>query len=173
MSDKESPFLCHTREVLLESIQSQRDRLLAEEEKQASLFRKGKSPATTVDRERAAQLQRDMQQLAECWTDVNDCRYIELEDDRGRIPGDTLSLVACPDGSGQGPSAKAQSKSALPSTPNLVPFEAEEPVWDPMTSSYAYRETGFEPGPSNSGGGQRPLPNHDFGGSELPSAKVS
>lgn len=31
----------------------------------------------------------------------------------------------------------------------------EEPIWNPLTSSYAYRETGFEPGPSGLNGKSR------------------
>ena len=173
MSTKEDFFLGHTREVLLESIESQRDRLLAEEEKQASLVRKGKSPATTVDHERAAQLQQAMQKLGEDWTYVNEFRDSEWRDDWGFIPSHTLSLDSRPGRSGKVRSPKVQSTSALPPTPELMPFVAEETVWDPMMSSFVYRETGFEPGPSSSRGRDRTLLNHDFNGPETLSAKVS
>ena len=173
MSDKEGQSLGQTREVLLESIESQRDRLLAEEEKRASLVGKGKSPATTLDHERAAQMQQEMQNLGERWTYITEHRDTEMRDDWGLIPGHTLSLVSRSGGPGKGRSTKVQSESALPSTRKFRPFETEEPVWDPMTSSFAYQETGFEPGPSASRGGHRALPNHDFNGPEPLSVEVS
>lgn len=69
--------------------------------------------------------------------------------------------------------SKVRRKSAVPPAPNQMSFEIEQPVWDPMTSSFVDRETGLEPGPSNSGGGHKNPPNHDFNKPGPLSAKVS
>lgn len=114
-----------------------------------------------------------MQNLGERWTYITEHRDTEMRDDWGLIPSQTLPLVSRLGGTGKGRSTKVQRKSALPSTRNLMPLEAEESVWDPMTSSFAYRETGFEPGPSVSRGGHRALPNNEFNGPEPLSVEVS
>ena len=147
MTDNKNVFQDYTKEVFLQSIKSHHDQLLAEEEKRISLVRNGKSPVTPVDHEQEARLDQALQELNERWVSINEHGDAGLRDDRGLKPGNRLSLVASYNA---GLTTNAPSKSDLSTNPSVMQAEEEEPVWNPITSSFAYRETGFEPGPSNS-----------------------
>ena len=147
MTDSKNVFQEHRKEMVLQSIKSHHDQLLAEEEKRISLVRNGKSPETPVDHEQQARLDQAIQELNERWVSISEHGDAGLRDDRGLKPGNRLSLVASYN---QGLATNAPSKSVLSKNPSVMQAEEEEPVWNPITSSFAYRETGFEPGPSSS-----------------------
>lgn len=167
MTDNKWAFQDYRKEIFLQSIKSHHDRLLAEEEKRISSVRNGKSPVNSVDHEQEARLDQAIQELNERWVNINEHGDAGLRDDQGLKPGNRLSLVASYN---EGLATNAPSKSVLSTTPFVMQAEEEEPVWNPVTSSFAYRETGFEPGPSNSEGYS--AFSHDDG-PELYSAKVS
>lgn len=52
------------------------------------------------------------------------------------------------------PKIWSKSDNKLPKT-GFVAADDEEPIWNPLTNSYAYRETGFEPGLSCPSDGSR------------------
>ena len=167
MTDNKKTFQDYTKEIFLQSIKSHHDQLLAEEEKRISLVRNGKSPVSPADYEQEARLDQAIQELNERWVNINEHGDAGLRDDRGLKPGNRLSLGASYN---EGRAANARSRSSLSTTPSAMQAEEEESLWDPITSSFAHRETGFEPGPSNSKRCSA-FPHDD--GPELCSAKVS
>ena len=133
-----------TKGVLLDSIEIHREHLLSKEEQRIYSFRKGKSPATEQDEEREAQLEKQLKDLADNYKSISENKATAKQRKRTRgATSDSTSLV-----SPEKWPLVAQTNVILESLESSS--EDEEPIWNPLTSSYAHRETGFEPGPSKS-----------------------
>ena len=131
-----------TKGVLLDSIESHRDHLLSEEEQRINSFRKGKAPATQEDLEQQARLDKKLKDLAEDYKSISENKASRQQDNPRRLSAETFLLASRPGG------RSGVQLNAVQETPDSS--EDEEPIWNPFTSSYVHRETGFEPGPSNS-----------------------
>ncbi|KAL2045042.1 hypothetical protein N7G274_002817 [Stereocaulon virgatum] len=133
-----------TKGVLLDSIETHREHLLSKEEQRIYSFRKGKSPATEQDEEREAQLEKQLKDLADNYKSISENEATAMQRERTRgANSDSTSLVS-------------PEKWPLVAQKDIIlerlesSSEDDEPIWNPLTSSYAHRETGFEPGPSKS-----------------------
>ena len=132
-----------TKGVLLDSIETHRKHLLSEEEQRISSFRKGKSPATEQDEEREAQLEKQLKDLADNYKSISENAATRRRVSVRGSPVDRIS-IDCRHYWPLGAQSNVIQESLESSS------EDDEPLWNPLTSSYAHRETGFEPGPSNS-----------------------
>lgn len=138
-----------TRGALLNSIETRRRELISSEERRISGFKKGKSPKTQQDSEREDELAKKLKDLAD------DYKYISESKSSKQTQNPWWSQpIVSPTVSNNRDVGAAQALAAhSKDTPSLSVDQqpvADEPLWNPFTSSYAYRETGFEPGPSKS-----------------------
>ncbi|CAF9922716.1 hypothetical protein IMSHALPRED_005743 [Imshaugia aleurites] len=122
--------------TLIEALQKSRSELLEEKERRTAKT-KGKAKATERDEEEEAEFRRRIKEYDDALSDV-----------QGAGPRSPDYATCDP---GIGPRAGSTRSGS-----GFVVAEEDEPVWNPLTNSYAYRETGFEPGPSGLGAHSRP-----------------
>lgn len=138
-----------TKRALLDSIETRRRELILSEERRFSALKKGKSPKTQQDSEREDELAKALKDLADNYRYISDSESTEQRRKFARLQPDVRSSVS----SNHHPEAARLFAAQTRNTPSISIDQqqvAEEPLWNPFTSSYIYRETGFEPGPSNS-----------------------
>ena len=143
-----------TKRTLLHSIETRRRELLWSEERRVSALKKGKSPKTQQDSEREDKLAKALKDLADDYKYISESESTEQRQKFAGLQPNVRSSVSRHHHSGAARLFAVQSTNT-PSPPVHQQPIADEPLWDeplwnPFTSSYAYRETGFEPGPSNS-----------------------
>ena len=136
--------------ALLNSIDTRHRELILSEERRISGNEKGKSPRTQQDFERDDELARKLKDLADDYKAISEnksTRHTQNPWWPQRIVSSSGSIKR---GAGAAQTFAAQSED----TPVLSVDQqliADEPLWNPFTSSYVYRGTGFEAGPSKSG----------------------
>ena len=138
-----------TRRALLDSIKTRRRELISAEERRISALKKGKSPKTQQDSEREDKLAKALKDLADNYKYISESESNEQRRKFSGLQPNVKSSVSSHLDAGAARLFAAQSRN----TPSLSVDQqpsADEPLWNPFTSSYIYRETGFEPGPSNS-----------------------
>ena len=138
-----------TKRALLYSIETRRRELILSEERRFSALKKGKSPKTQQDSEREDELAKALRDLADNYKYISESESTEQRRKISRLQPNVRSSVSSHHDAGGAQPFTAQSRN----TPSLFVEQhpiVDEPLWNPFTSSYAYRETGFEPGPSNS-----------------------
>ena len=122
----------------IEALKTSHHYIVVTEEKRAATT-KGKLKATEQDEEREAEIERKLEQLQIAESELQK----ELEQS---TPDEEVDLA------GQSKSSRPPSYASSDQHPALtaaIPaFRDGEPLYNPFTGSYAYRETGFEPGPS-------------------------
>lgn len=122
----------------IEALKTSHQNIVVTEEKRAANT-KGKLKATEQDEEREAKIKRQLVQLQSAESELRK----ELEQS---TPDEEVDLAG-QSKSGRPPSyASSDQHPAL--TAAMPAFRDGEPIYNPFTGSYAYRETGFEPGPS-------------------------
>lgn len=122
----------------IEALKTSHHYIVVTEEKRAANT-KGKLKATEQDEEREAEIERKLVQLQVAESELRK----ELEQS---TPDEGVDLA------GQSKSGRPPSYASSDQYPALTAampaFRDGEPIYNPFTGSYAYRETGFEPGPS-------------------------
>ena len=137
-----------TRRALLDSIETRRRDLISSEERRISALKKGKSPKTQQDSEREDELAKALKDLADNYNYISEGESTEQRRKFSRLQPNVRSPVSSHHDAGPARIFAAQSSNTPSLSVNQQPI-ADEPLWNPFTSSYVYRETGFEPGPSN------------------------
>ena len=136
--------------ALLNSIETRRRELISSEERRMRGFKKGKSPRTQQDSERDDELAKKLKDLADDYKSISENKSTK----QTQNPWWSQRIVSSPSsirrGTGAAQTFAAHSKDTPLLSVDQQPI-ADEPLWNPFTSSYVYRETGFEPGPSKSG----------------------
>lgn len=132
------------RETLTEALQKSRLELWEEKARRAA-GTKGKATATARDEEEEAEFRRQIEDIDVALRDIRDAGRDAVDKGQGTRPRDAATV-----GPGYG-----SRPARTPAWSGVTGAGDEEPVWNPFTSSYAYRETGFEPGPSGRSGGSR------------------
>ncbi|KAI4159751.1 MAG: hypothetical protein L6R39_000308 [Caloplaca ligustica] len=157
--------------TLTRALRRQRSELLEKEEKRTANKTRGKAKASERDREEEADFKRRLAEIDDTIADVRDVGdnisnqkeamrparngpsknlatrqttdeyHCALRDICNDHDDDTFKLKE------KRPSGQAIFYDKAGTT---AMTEDEEPIWNPFTDSYAYRETGFEPGPSHS-----------------------
>ncbi len=138
-----------TRGALLDSIETRRRDLLSKEERRIRALKNGKSPITQQDSEREDELAKTLKELADNYKYISESESTEQRRNFSSLQPDVRSTVSSQHDAGPARLFAAQSKITPSLSVDQQPI-ADEPLWNPFTSSYVYRETGFEPGPSNS-----------------------
>ena len=136
--------------ALLNSIETRRGELISSEERRISSFKKGKSPRTQQDSERDDELAKQLKDLADDYKYISESKSTK----QAQNPWWSQPIVSSPSSIKRGAGAARALAAHSKDTPSLSveqPPIADEPLWNPFTNSYAYRETGFEAGPSKSG----------------------
>ena len=122
----------------IEALKTSHHYIVVTEEKRAANT-KGKLKATEQDEEREAEINRQLVQLQIAESELRK----ELKQSN---PDEEVDLA------GQSKSSRPPSYASSDQHPALTAampaFRDEEPIYNPFTGSYAFRETGFEPGPS-------------------------
>ena len=136
-----------TRRALLDSIETRRRELISSEERRFSPLKKGKSPITQQDSEREDELAKTLKDLADNYKHVSESESTEQRRTFSWLQPNVRSSVSSLYDSGAARLVAAQSENNPSLSVDQQPI-ADEPLWNPVTSSYIYRETGFEPGPS-------------------------
>ncbi len=140
MSKSQSPVETEALETITERLQKSRLELLEENERHTANT-KGKAKATEQDEEKEAEFIRKIDDIDNAILDVQDSGQNIMY----KVRRKPISATFDP---GAGPmSTRTSYKSGI-----TVDEEDEEAIWNPITSSFAYRETGFEPGPSGLSG---------------------
>lgn len=138
-----------TRGALLDSIETRRRELILSEERRISALKKGKSPKTQQDSEREDELAKRLKDLADDYKYISESKSNKRSRKPSRSQPDLRSTISIKDDAGAARFFAAHSKDS-PTVWGDRQLIADEPLWNPFTSSYAYQETGFEPGPSKS-----------------------
>ena len=138
-----------TKRALLYSIETRRRELILSEERRLNALRKGKSRKTQQDSEREDELAKALKDLADNYRCISESESTGQRRQTSRLQPNVRSSVSNHHDAGGAQLSTTQSRNAPPLSGDWQPI-VDEPVWNPFTSSYAYRETGFEPGPSNS-----------------------
>ena len=138
-----------TKRSLLDSIETRRRELILSEERRFSALKKGKSPKTQQDSEREDELAKALQDLADTYKYISESESTEQRRKFSRLQPNVRSSISSYHDAGVAQLFAAQSRNTPSLSVDWQPL-VDEPLWNPFTSSYAYRETGFEPGPSNS-----------------------
>ena len=138
-----------TRGALLDSIETRRRDLLSEEERRISALKKGKSPITQHDSEREEELAKALKDLADNYKYISESESTKQRGNLSSLHPNVRSTASSQHDAGAARLFAAQRKLTPSLSVDQQPI-ADEPLWNPFTSSYIYRETGFEPGPSNS-----------------------
>ena len=138
-----------TRRALLDSIETRRRELISSEERRFSTLTKGKSPKTEQDSEREDELVKALKDLADNYKYISESESTEQRRKFPWLQSNVRSSVSSHHDSGAARLIAAQSKNSPSLSVDQQPI-VDEPLWNPFTSSYVYRETGFEPGPSYS-----------------------
>ena len=138
-----------TKRALLDSIETRRRELLSSEERRVSALKKGKSPKTQQDSEREDKLAKALKDLADDYKYISESESTEQRRKLAGLQPNVRSSVSRHHHAGAARLFAAQSRNIPSPSVHQQPI-ADEPLWNPFTSSYVYRETGFEPGPSNS-----------------------
>ena len=138
-----------TRGALLDSIETRRRELILSEERRISALKKGKSPKTQQDSEREDELAKKLKELADDYKYINESKNTKQRRNPSWLQSNVRSTTPIKDDPGAAQFFAAHSKDT-PTVCSDSKLIADEPLWNPFTSSYVYRETGYEPGPSNS-----------------------
>ena len=124
----------------IEALKTSHHYIVVTEERRAANT-KGKLKATEQDEEREAEIQRKLIQLQIAEAELRK----ELE--KQSTPDKEVDLAGGSNSGGPPGYASSDQHPAL--TVAMPAFQDdEEPIYNPFTGSYAYQETGFEPGPS-------------------------
>ena len=115
---------------------------LLEEEERRTASTKGKAKATEQDEEEEAVFRRRIEEIDIALSDIRDTGQ-----DQGKLTRPASYAMFDLE---NGPES-----ASVPSKSSLTVADDEEPIWNPLTSSYASRETGYEPGPSGLSGKSR------------------
>ena len=132
------------QETLTEALQKSRLELWEEKARRAA-GTKGKATATARDEEEEAEFRRRIEDIDVALWDIRHAGRDAVDKGQGTRPRDAATV---------GPGYGSQP-ARTPAWSGVTGAGDEEPVWNPFTSSYAYRETGFEPGPSGQSGASR------------------
>ena len=124
--------------ISIEALQTSHQYIVVTEEKRAANT-KGKLKATEQDEEREAEIKRKLVQLQIAESELRK----ELEQS---TPDEEVDLASQSESDRPPSYASSDQHPAL--TAAMPAFRDGEPIYNPFTGSYAYRETGFEPGPS-------------------------
>ena len=138
-----------TRGALLDSIETRRRELILSEERRISALKKGKSPKTQQDSEREDELAKKLKDLADDYKYISESKSTKQRRNPSWSQPNVWSTISIKDDAGAARFSAAHSKDS-PTVCGDRQLIADEPLWNPFTSSYVYRETGFEPGPSKS-----------------------
>ena len=129
-----------TLETLSRALQKSRSELfeLLNEKERRTARTKGKAKATEQDEEEDAEFRRKIEEYDIALWDIRDA------------PRDTMYKmeVTRPLNYAKFDPENGLKSASTSSKFDSTPAEDEEPIWNPLTSSYACREIGFEPGPS-------------------------
>ena len=138
-----------TRRTLLDSIETRHRELIWSEECRISALKKGKSPKTQQDSEREDELAKELKDLADNHKYISESESTEQRRNFSWLQPNVRSSVASHRDAGAARLFAAQRKNTPSLSVDQQPIP-DEPVWNPFTSSYVYRETSLVPGPSNS-----------------------
>lgn len=132
----------------IEALKTSHRYIVVTEERRAAST-KGKLRATAQDEEREAEIERKLAQLQIAEAELRK----ELEQSCSTPDEEEVDLLAGRSKSSGGPpsyalSSDQQQHPALTAAAMPAFRDDGEPIYNPFTDSYAYRETGFEPGPS-------------------------
>ena len=124
-------------QILTEALHRSRSELLEEKGRQTA-GKKGKARATEQDEEEEAEFRRQIEEYDNAISNVRDSFQAFMSKIKGERPPSR---------------ARSEHKFWSNSESKLLKTcfgaaDEEDPIWNPLTSSYAYRETGLEPGPS-------------------------
>ena len=138
-----------TRGALLDSIETRRRELISSEDRRISALKKGKSPKTQQDSEREDELAKKLKDLADDYKYISESKSTKQRHDPWWLQPNGRSAISVKDDAGAARFFAVHSEDS-PTVSGDRQLIADEPLWNPFTSSYVYRETGFEPGPSRS-----------------------
>lgn len=138
-----------TRGALLDSIETRRRELISSEERRISGFKKGKSPKTQQDSEREDELVKKLKDLGDDYKSISESKSTKQTQIPWWSQPNVSSTISINRDAGAARTLAAHSKDTPSLSVDQQPI-ADDPLWNPFTSSYVYRETGFEPGPSKS-----------------------
>ena len=138
-----------TRGALLDSIETRRRELILSEERRISALKKGKSPITQQDSEREDELAKKLKDLADDYKYISESKSTKERRNPSWSQPNVRSTISIKDNAGAAEFVASHGRDS-PTVCGDRQLIADEALWNPFTSSYAYRETGFEPGPSKS-----------------------